>query len=74
LATKNTRREVRRFFDFAFFVPFSIFEPFFREGAREDLPAPKDFLEKLGLRPVRCLKLRKPIADIELTLGEKQGS
>lgn len=57
-----------------FFIPFSIFERFFREGAQEDLPAPKDFFEKLGLYPVRCLKLRKPIADIELTLGEKQGS
>lgn len=55
-----------------FFIPFSIFERFFREEAQEGLSDPKDFLEKLGLHPVRCLKLKKPIADIELTLGERQ--
>ncbi len=57
-----------------FFIPFSIFERFFREGAQEGLPTPRDFFEKLGLYSVTCLKLRKSIADIELTLGEKQSS
>lgn len=55
-----------------FFIPFSILEHFFSKEAQEDLPAPKDFFEKSGLCPVRYLKLRKPIADIEIILFEKR--